>query len=248
MTNDRTADCSGDGRGEGFVLVEVLAAIVILGLLVASLSTAVQRACDSAAGVRDEAAVLSAASREDSHGEAWEWGPLVERAVWSPGPQLSVTVGQGAGGETTVGIWADGWCLGEWSASSEAVLRLGPGVWDEIFGQELVVRMRQGDGAWGPPCRTVVPDQYGNVGVVVASIMESAEAVVGFEGAGAVSHLRYAGAVSLQSSNGGHPVADIIDDTIVLLRATTAGLGDLACGDTQQSWVMSESRRLDVYW
>ncbi len=248
MTCSRTPPKSDDVWGRGFVLIEVLAAIFILGLLVVSLGTAVQRACASAIRLRDEAALLSSATRESAHGEAWEWGSIVDRMAWSPGPQLIVTVAGGERGEGAVGIWADGWLLGEWPAPEEGTLTLGPVEWGGIVGQELVVRLRSGDGPWGPPCRTVVPDQYGNVGVVVASVADSAVVNAGLEDAVAVSHVRYSGAFSLRSSYPGQVMAEAIDGMVAVLGVSTRGLRDLVCGDSVQSWLASEHRRLDVYW
>lgn len=238
-----------DGRGkQGFVLLEIMAAVTLLGILIGLLGTAVQRACDSSLSLRDKARTLSATSSERSYAEAWEWGARIESATWSPGPKLVITTGQDCAFEVEIGAWANGWEVGEWSASSATHLEVGGSTWDGLAGQELAVRARAAEGAWGPPYRTVVPDAYGNVAVAPANALESENPASSWLNAGMAVHSRSLGISSLAASWIEEPVVETIHDLIQVLRGSTYGLCSIECMGGVQSWISSEGRSVDVYW
>lgn len=240
---------STDGRAkQGFVLLEIMAAVALVGIFVSLLGTAVQRACDASLSLRDKAITFSATSSERSCEEAWGWGPRIESITWSPGPKLVITTGEdcAVGGE--IGAWADGWQVGEWSASSATQLEVGGATWDGLAGGELIVRARAGEGPWGPPYRTVVPDAYGNVAVARANAFESESPASNWSDAGTAVHSRCLGISSLAASWVEEPVSETIHDLIQVLMASTCGLCSVDCGGRVQSWISSEGRSIDVYW
>jgi prepilin-type N-terminal cleavage/methylation domain-containing protein len=242
----RLTDMSCGASMQGFVLMEVMVAIVVLATLLTSLATGVQTALDASVALRDKAARLSA---EGSHGpssEAWEWGPMIQRAEWSAGPELSVRLGTGVGAAGTVGAWASGWLVGEWEVSAGEVLRLGPSTWYGVVGKELVIRSRSSSEGWGPPWRSLVPAGSGT-NENSATARESPSAL-GFGEANIAIHGGSWNSPLLHASWADAPVSDSLCGVVFVPSACTAGVCRLESGGRMQWWLNCEGRRLDVYF
>ncbi len=84
-------------------------------------------------------------------------------AWWRPGPVLHIQAASGGDEDRVVGLWADGWFLGEWEPSVDGGVQVGAPAWTDFTGDELVVRVRRVGGAWGPPWRLVIPATDGEI-------------------------------------------------------------------------------------
>ncbi|MBN1321825.1 MAG: hypothetical protein JXA87_13420 [Thermoleophilia bacterium] len=158
------------GRGNsGFLLLEVMAAAVLLAVLVVPLTTSVLAALGAADAVRERDAGLATAAAGSEGSEAWGWGPRVAHAAWNPGPALDITVEMRNDSSPTVGVWVDGWLFGEFVPDSDGLLVVGPSGWADAVGCELVIRARQGEEAWGPPWRAIVSSRVGEAPELAAS-------------------------------------------------------------------------------
>jgi prepilin-type N-terminal cleavage/methylation domain-containing protein len=147
-------------QNPGFVLIEVLAAVVLLGVLLVPLSTAVQSAVGRAAAIREQASRLAAEQVQAGEREAWEWGPRVASGWWTAGPVLHLELAVPLGAGCFVGLWADGWFVGRVSPDGDGRVRVDPQAWSGLTGQELVVRVGRPGDPWGPPWRLLIPDMY----------------------------------------------------------------------------------------
>ncbi len=238
----------GDGAvRRGSVLIEVMVAIVILGVFLGGLCTAVQRAQGAVADLRARAGVLSPVSLEASVAEAWQWGCLVEGAEWLSGPQMVIRPGEGCWQDCRVGVWCDGWSLGEWSVSAGDVLELAGAVWAGMTGQEVVIRLREVDGPWGPPWRTVVPDEYCLPGLERAIAVDSQQ-FDGLEESVTVMHTRALGVPPLVASWSSVPVFNRAEGVVLALSEAGPGLCSVESYGRTQEWVNNEGRWLDIYW
>ena len=234
------------GAGGGFVLVEVMVAIVLIGSVMGGLVHGIQMARDAAQEVRDKAAVLSRGGADDPGLTAWQWGAAqVDDALWEPGPELVLMAGKGA---TSVGVWVEGWFLGEWAVDAGELLRLGPAVWGFWSGAGVVIRAREEGGAWGPPWRSLLPEEAGGT-LAVGSETCSLEGVeLGFGGASLAAHRRVACHAEISSSWAEQTVVVEVSGSLLLLPPAPAGTCVVACGGRWQSWVAEEGGELDVYF
>lgn len=146
---------------EGSILIEALVAIVLLAVVLGPLAEnllAVARQ-DEAFRVANQAGGVTGGTEQAR--AAWSWGPQVASAAWQPGQVLALALQGDPLCDTTVGLWADGWFLGEFGAAADGSATCKIGMLGALTGRELVARARVGDGVWGPPWRTVVPDSLG---------------------------------------------------------------------------------------
>ena len=112
---------------DGSILIEVLVAIVLLTIILVPLATSMQAAAEQAAAFRAEHGSLAASTGSEQARAAWSWGPHVETAVWSAGQELALAVEADPLAETSVGLWADGWFIGEFTpeADGSVVAKVG---------------------------------------------------------------------------------------------------------------------------
>jgi hypothetical protein len=157
------------GCTEGSILIEVLVAIVLLTIILVPLATSMQAAGEQGAAFRAEHGSLATSTASEQARAAWSWGPHVETAVWSPGQELALTVEADLLAETSVGLWADGWFIGEFTPEVDGSVVAKVGLLGAGTGQELVARVRVGSGIWGPPWRSLVPDALGMSGGSLAN-------------------------------------------------------------------------------
>lgn len=249
MASSRGCVVGGSARmARASILVEVLVAIVILGVFLGGLSGVFLRSMDAAVKLRGGAGGLATSLLSDGAADAWTWGPMVDGISWDAGPVLGVSPGVGCLGEIEVGIWADGWLLGEWTVHVPEELVLTSSTWEGAIGSEVVVRARKGDGGWGAPWRTVVPDEYGYTAEDAKDVVAEADSSALFLEAKAVSHLRNLGATGLMSSPSTNTPGGVVEGLVVLLADAGSGVCVLESYDRRQSWIQREDRHLDVFW
>lgn len=145
-------------RTAGSILIETLVALVLLALIVGPLITGIQTAISRGQYVRTRAEGIAFRDPAEPSREPWSWGPRLLTADWQPGPRLDLTVGEQAAAECVVGLWVDGWFVGEQEPDSEGRLTVERRVVGDQVGAEIVVRVCRRDGLWGPPWRSVVPE------------------------------------------------------------------------------------------
>jgi len=154
-------------RGDrGFVLMEVLGAVVLFAMLIGPLTTCLLASVDRVVKVCERAADLSSITAESASRLAWSWGPMVTSLRWTSGPCAVADIAGLTTSEGVIGLWVDGWFLGEWSLNGDGPFGLPAATWSGLEGRELVARVRPIDGSWGPPWRsTVLPEGYEVVAV-----------------------------------------------------------------------------------
>lgn len=236
---------SGDAslrRCEGSILIEVVVAIVLLAILIVPLAGGILSAAGRADTVRQQAARVADADPSEEALQAWNWGNEIASASWHPGPTLYMRPGRSGDQVPIVGLWLDGWFLGEESPDVDGVLRLGAATWSVHAGGELVLRARTPGGVWGPPWRSLIPEAEG-----VVSLPASAGAAAGTEGQ-VVAHAPAAANPEFQVSWDqvcpepgplGLPLA---------LQTALSGPSGVSLEGSAQSWWMDAERELDVYF
>jgi len=241
----------------GWILLEILAALVLFSVLIGPLVTGLISGVDRAATIRAETESVSSddashpAAGMNTTSAAWEWGPRVVTAVWRPGPALEARVAMSFGstdGQWLVGIWIDGWFRGEESPDDTGILTLKAGRLAESCGHELVLRVREKDAAWGPPWRLVVPDAYGALASTSPVAKKGAVLHAAETEADTVAHVP--GRANPQIETSSIAVDMVLDSLAFPLFLTPGGLGnsDLLVGGERQSWRMENDRALDLYF
>jgi hypothetical protein len=241
----------GAGRERGMILLEVLVAVVLIGLVVGPLAAALSGVIGQSRAVR-EAGAGEAASRRAGTKGLEGWGPRLTEASWRPGPMLRVATdlaGGVAGPEATVGIWVDGWAVGEvpvcaegepGAASGEVIVPAS--VWSGRAGGEVVLRVRTGAGSWGPPWRSAVPGQDGGapaVGTVAGAESERPTSVV---------HRPGIGTSKLTASWAAAPLTAPTFPLLFTLSASVQGWGQAVLDGRSQWWRMEEGRSVDLFY
>ncbi|OFW60567.1 MAG: hypothetical protein A2133_11945 [Actinobacteria bacterium RBG_16_64_13] len=232
---------------EGSILLEVLVALVVLGVLVGPMVTAVHSAVSGAAAARLQMSGARHVPSESSSGRAWGWGPRIADATWRLGPVLQIKVQPVDGAVPVVGIWINGWFTGEQSPEPDGLLSVDSDLLSDRAGQELVVRERMPGEPWGPAWRSTVPDADGSVPGAMAA--EGAESGEGAPGAViSLAHAPGLASPALVASWTEAPVASLALGVPLFLAPATTGRCELSlCGGTQ-SWWMESERVLDVYF
>lgn len=225
----------------GWVLLELMTAVVMLAILTGTLSQGILSVCQRGTALEKVADCLGSVDSECA--ESWSWAAALITLSWDSGPTLRLRLMGGRNASTYFfGLWANGWLMTEANATEGGDAILGPNQWVDRVGQELVIRARSKDGLWGPPWRTVVPDVTGIVPVQSGDI--SADV-----GAGEiVIHLPVAanpeillvptGAVALPGPSGAP----------FFLSPPPSGLSGIEMDGVSQSWLSESRRSLDVYF
>ncbi len=232
----------------GSILIEVVIAVLLAGLLVGELAAGFLGAEDRAAHVEAQAASVGPDTAA-SGGDPWSWGPSVSWLCWDAGPVLRVGSRQRDRAEQLVaGLWADGWFLGEQGLGSDAGLTISAATWQEMQGRELVVRIRESEGEWGPPWRSVVPNVYGDTGGEKAVGLPAAEQAGVLGGQAVAVHVPSLATAVLEASWSDHPQESVGLGAPLFLVPSTSGLSDIAVSDNVQSWFGEPGRAVDVYF
>jgi hypothetical protein len=229
-------------RCGGSILIEVVVAIVILAILIVPLAGGMLSAADRATTVRQQTARVADTPAGGAALQAWGWGSKVARAWWRPGPTLFVRPGLSSDQVPTVGLWLDGWFLGEEDPDVDGVLSLDAATWSTYAGSELVLRARTPGGAWGPPWRLLVPGIEGLVSFPVpAGVPTGAEGQL-------IAHAPAAGNPAFQLSwDQVCPKPGPLGLPLVLQTALAGPCG-ISLDRSGQSWGMELRRDLDVYF
>lgn len=240
-------------RGGGFVLLEVMAAVVLLAILLVPLVTSALTALGAAGTVRERDGDLAVVAAGSGSGEAWEWGARVDSAVWGPGPVLDLAVTSPAGSDCIVGLWVNGWFVGEYPPAENGTFSVGTLEWRDAAGNQLLVRARQADGVWGPPWRSIIPTRAGEMPsvIVVDRVPRSSSGTAA--GDGTVAHVPALANPVVGVGGAGASVETDPLGLVLILGPPRAARFDLAVGsdaaeDHVQSWYAEGGRALDVYF
>ena len=101
----------------GWILLEVMVAVVVASILLGPLAGAMMSAATQAARARVQASTLAERSIDAGTMGAWTWGALVISAAWLPGPELQVSTGVPGEAAGTSSCWA----LDRWLVSGRMV-------------------------------------------------------------------------------------------------------------------------------
>jgi hypothetical protein len=245
---------SGSSRGyrtagsAGTILIEVMVAVLLTGVLVGELATALMSAMDRAVRVDTQVPLAGLATVSESR-ESWSWGPSVASFSWGAGPVLRVSCRPcDHAGLMVAGLWADGWFLGERELDTDASLALGRATWEGMQGRELVLRVRETAGEWGPPWRTVVPDVYGEIVGEEAVPLPAAGEAAALSGQANAVHVPSLATPTLESSWAVSPQEAVGLGAPLFLLPSTVGLGDMAVSGDPQTWSREAGRAVDLYF
>jgi hypothetical protein len=239
-------------RGQrGTILLEVLVAVVLVGLVVGPLATVLAGLVGQARAVRVAGSGRSVADRDGGNGLEG-WGPRVSAASWRPGPVLRLATdlaGSQDGIEAIVGSWVDGWAVGEipvgadgGEAAALGQVTVPASVWSGLAGGEAVLRVRTGSGVWGPPWRSAVPGVDGTA--PSAGTLSGAQPAVPT----AVVHRPSTGTSKLTVSWAAAPLSARPFPLLFQAGASVQGWGEAALDGGSQWWWMEEGRSVDVYY
>ncbi len=228
-------------RERGWVLIEVLAAVTVLAILVGVMAAGVIGIIDR--GGRTERQADGLGLHDAGAAQAWTWGDRALRAAWSPGPLLRMRIATaGAVSDAVIGFWADGWLVAEVGAGEDGEAAIGGATWMGKKGRELVIRVRQDDGPWGPPWRTLVPDVTGIVDSTPDGVPE------GLTNAEAVVHPRFAGNPRFEMDRSGAEIVAGPSGLPFLTDLSPVGPTEVKLDDAGQWWLSEPGRGLDVYF
>lgn len=227
---------------DGWVLLEVMAAVVVFAILIASLAAGFLAVIERGAGTERQADRLSPGELQGE--SAWTWGDRALEAAWMPGPTLNLRVATaGPISDTVVGVWTDGWLLAQVSPVENGWVNLGASIWTDRDGQELVIRVRQGDGPWGPPWRSIVPDLTG------IAVGPAGGVVTGSAGGAATVHPPFAANPRFDmDGSSGEIVAGPSGSPFFATLIPTGPAAVMLDGAERQSWLSEPGRGLDVYF
>jgi hypothetical protein len=231
----------------GWLLIEVAVAVVLSAVLLGPLVTSIHSALMRADAVSAKASGLCRVT-DAGVPSAWDWGAMITSAAWRPGPELDVeTEGRGEAGRT-VGLWVDGWFVGEHEADDDGNVHLGAGVWWQSGGCELLVRTRDVDGCWGPPWRTVVPATFSAVGRPATESQQHLTAALAEGAVTTFVHVPGPANPRLEMSWMDDPVEAGPLGLPFLLPVSGDGECGLTLGDAAQAWRAEAGRGLDLYF
>jgi len=153
----------GPQRREGFTLIEVLAAMLLLSLFLGSIATAFLAVHTRLDDQHQRLASAAAQPVDDSWTQQWSWGPQLRKASWdatgglSAALRLSTIAGtESTGQPVVIGIWKEGLLLEERELGDPGLpLQISYVSSDPGSTEELTLRARDSLGFWGPPYRIV---------------------------------------------------------------------------------------------
>lgn len=247
----RPSSASAPCSEGGFLLIEVMVAVLLSALVVVPLATCLQRAARQAQALTVDYGELQETEYQGATGGSagpWGWGPAARRVIWRPGPEIDVWVDSGSSSGMEIGIWADGWFLGEWLAESGGEATTVDVQWSALMGCELCIRARETSGVWGPPWRCVVPDEYGDVGASPAGAETEGSATTALHAGAIVLHTRSYSTPSVRTSWAETVTYESAAGVVIFLPECGPGYCEVKVGSERQSWHMDSDRGLDVYF
>jgi hypothetical protein len=201
-----------------------------------------------AEGLRGRAACVGDAAGESDSSGAWDWGPRVVSTVWHPGPVLDLEIESREEAGAVVGLWVDGWFLGEWVPDASRRLSLGASEWGGSAGAELVLRVRESEGAWGAPWRSLVPDSMGWLSFLPEATADEASGPGVEVALTSLVHSPWLANPSLDISWAHHPLQADAAGLVFELPPSSSGRCEAMLGARNQLWWMEVGRGLDVYF
>lgn len=260
----------------GFLLFEILAAVVVLALMVVSLVSIAVSLASASAALRTGKQPASAANSseketaETNGKQAWYWGEQVQSVSWNTRGELKVTVSNNRdlpAGEADsgycekVGLWIDGWFKGEFLVSDGETM-LPSKCWESglpqiaYAGHEVVLRVRKVTGSWGVPWRMTVTEipggqvqgaLFANCSGFFAGDLEPAASQASSWTA-AVVHMPFLSTASLHPTGLPCTVSEECKGLLRTIRPTGEGVVTLELEGNSQSWFVEIGRSLDVYF
>lgn len=217
-------------------------------MLIVPLVTGITSAIDRAGKVRAQAGEVSDGTAKSTAGAAWEWGLSAVSVRWEAGPALCVEVEGRDGVESIVGLWVDGWFRGELSPDDSEGVEVPTSEWSGETGSEVVIRVREAQGVWGPPWRSIVPARdYDPAG----STTTGRRAKVGdgaTTGSETVIHVPALATPPLEVSRSDVPLEVDLLGLLFELSPTSWGICEVTLGKSIRSWKTEEGRALDMYF
>jgi len=238
-------------QGEaGFLLIEVLVALVLLAIMIVPLAAGVSSGADRASDVRAKEACALLITSDSAALEAWRWGPMTVSLIWDRGPTalIHLEVQGGPGRPAVVGLWVDGWFQGELVPGENGLLEVAAADWAATAGCEVVIRARGPDGAWGPPCRSIVPSadyEPGEDETVGSEISTETGAIGETE---TVAHTPALAKPAVGISRSDVPLAVDPLGLVFSVPPEVEGPCGFVIDDSIQYWQMEEGRALDLYF
>jgi hypothetical protein len=242
---------SAPSGGDGFLLLEVMVALLLSAIVVVPLATCLQRAAQQAQTLTVDFGGLQGLDGKgptDGNVGGWGWGPATRGVTWRPGPELDVWVGGAYSSDVEIGIWADGWLLGAWEAESGGRPTTVGVPWSSFMGSELCIRAREASGGWGPPWRCVVPDEYGDAVASPAGIDVDGSGSMEPDAHALVLHTKSYSTPSIHTSWAATGLLDNAAGLVFFLPESSPGHCEVTVGGERQSWHMEWDRGLDVYF
>jgi hypothetical protein len=235
-------------RAAGFVLVEVCVAMFLLVACLLPVMGVAVSLSGRTTRLDDRARALSASGTPAVEPGAadWTWGPRPGRVTWVDGPMLQAELdAAGAGAAELIGVWVDGWFLGESSTEDAPVVVLGTEAgWRAAAGREVVVRGRRRNGPWGAPFRTLVP----GLNEEASEPSHESQVLTGLGDAALVVHVPSASPVEMTIVSGGHAGEPVTTSVPLPFALPSAGPAQASCCSIVQAWMSASSRALDVYF
>jgi hypothetical protein len=233
---------------QGSVLVEVLVALVLLGLLIVPLASGLESAVGRTDALRTKSQKVSDAFSNVDGAESWDWGPAVWSAQWRSGPTLGLKIVAPSGSDPVIGVWVDGWFLGERSPDAGGSVCLQASELSDLSGRELVVRVREEESVWGPPWRSLVPDASGESFSSEAATQADFLSQDANTAEKSVAHAPALANPRLEISWRGAALEADLAALLFALPTSTAGRCEAALDEQRQSWWAEAGRALDLYF
>ena len=234
---------------EGSLLLEVVVGLLLVSVLTVFL-------CGTLFSLRGRALQVESrwvgADELQADGEslaAWSWGPRVTGCWSTSGEGVNVAVqGHMGQNEYVLGVWADGWFVGEYPVEGAREVLLSDERWRAIpSGAEVVLRVRAPDSWWGPRWRFLVGSSW----PVAREPSSGTSAVADWApdaAAQAAVHLTASGSVAVTVNEG--EVSSRVETTMtpITIPIDACGAISIALGDAVQSWLGEEGRSVDLYF
>jgi len=238
----------GRSGSDGATLLEVMVALVLLALLIVPVALGVDSAVSRAALVRAKADDLAAGYGSTGFGQAWEWGLALTGAVWRPGPALDLTAKVHGEEPVVIGLWCDGWSLGEREVDPQGRLSVQASDLRDLVDGELVVRVRESEGTWGPAWRSVVPDSTGAFTSVDPAPATGDADLATERPPQFIVHAPTLANPSFELSSGYGEAEAAYPGLTFRVPECTDGRSWADLEGRMQSWLMEQGRALDVYF
>jgi hypothetical protein len=216
-------------------------ALVLLALVVGPLYETLHGMRQRAASVRALGAGLVTDGVSDL-----SWGPAVSAARWEAGQTLVVAALSPAETGVALGLWADGWFLGEFEFGADEAFSVRVSSLGAHAGAELVARLRVDAGTWGPPARTLVPDSFGPAEQIMTGVEVGPQPDA--PGPFAVVHTPALASPFIQASDDGVRAWTDASGLPVFLSCPGLGVAGVRLGTLEQRWKAEERRELDLYY